>query len=408
MDNTKISDRLLLLSDDELSHRLDHIDSAMSATNLDSLVVCSAVNTYYLSGRVFCGFAIYIKQLRRVLWLVKRPAQLKGKDVIYLRKPEQILNCINALGVAPAALGNVGLELDDISYNHIIRQATALGLKTWGNANNILNIARSVKTPFEQSLIRQSGVSHEHAYRRIPHLYREGMSDIELQIEIERTSRMEGCLGLFRVSGPDMELHMGNILVGNNADAPSPYDFAMGGAGASPSLPVGADGSILRSGLAVMIDVNGNYTGYMTDMTRTFTIGGLPDEALQAHDVSCEICRELADMGRPGVAAKDLYERATAIAANHGLEQYFMGHRQHAGFVGHGVGIVINEMPVIAPRSKNILQAGNVIALEPKFVIPHIGAVGIENTYIVQENGPMQCVTNAPEAIGILGDNQWA
>ncbi|MBO5053758.1 MAG: aminopeptidase P family protein [Muribaculaceae bacterium] len=408
MDHIKTSDRLLLLSDEELSRRLGHIDAAMTASGLDSLVVCSATNTYYLSGRVFCGFAIYIKQLRRILWMVKRPAQLKGEDVIYLRKPEQILDCMNTLGVTPSVLGNVGLELDEISYNHIQRQATALRLKTWGNADGVLNIARATKTPYEQSLIRQSGISHEHVYCQIPHLYREGMTDIELQIEIERTSRLEGCLGLFRVSGPDMELHMGNILAGDNADSPSPYDFAMGGAGASPSLPVGADGTILRPGLAVMIDVNGNYTGYMTDMTRTFTVGDLPDEALRAHEVSREICRELADMGRPGIAAKDLYERAVAIATDHKLEHYFMGHRQHAGFVGHGVGIVINELPVIAPRSKNILQAGNVIALEPKFVIPHVGAVGIENTYIVQDNGPMQCVTNAPESIGILGDNQWA
>ncbi|MDE6574465.1 MAG: M24 family metallopeptidase, partial [Muribaculaceae bacterium] len=69
-------------------------------------------------------------------------------------------------------------------------------------------------------------------------------------------------------------------------------------------------------------------------------------------------------------------------------------HRSHAGFVGHGVGIEINELPVIAPRSKDILVENNVIALEPKFVIPGIGAVGIENTYIVRKNGGEQ-ITNA-------------
>ena len=76
-----------------------------------------------------------------------------------------------------------------------------------------------------------------------------------------------------------------------------------------------------------------------------------------------------------------------------------MGHRQHAGFVGHGVGIEINELPVIAPRSRDILAAGNVIALEPKFVIPGVGAVGIENTYRVTDSGPMERLTDAPEEI---------
>ena len=75
-----------------------------------------------------------------------------------------------------------------------------------------------------------------------------------------------------------------------------------------------------------------------------------------------------------------------------------MGHRQHAGFIGHGVGIEINELPVIAPRSRDIIREHNVIALEPKFVIPDTGAVGIENTYIVHSDH-VECITPAPEEI---------
>ena len=86
------------------------------------------------------------------------------------------------------------------------------------------------------------------------------------------------------------------------------------------------------------------------------------------------------------------------MAAEAGFSDFFMGHRQHAGFVGHGVGIEINEAPVIAPRSKDILSEGNVIAIEPKFVIPGTGAVGIENTYVV-ENGGMRCLTLTPQEI---------
>lgn len=396
--------RLRLLTDDEFNLRLDHIDRAMDNAGLDSLLVCSAVNLYYMCGRVFCGFAIYIKSLRRTLWMVRRPALLEGDDVRYLRKPEQIPALMADMGISADLLGHTALELDAMSYNHVVRQAKAIGINSYGNANAVLNEARAVKTPYEQSLICRSGIDHERVYRQIPRLYHEGMSDIELQIEIERISRLEGCLGLFRVAGPDMELHMGSILAGDNADEPSPYDFAMGGAGASPSLPVGADGTIIRRGMSVMVDVNGNYTGYMTDMTRTFTLGNLPEEAIRANEVSIQICRHLAEIGRPGVAASQLYEQAVEIAAANGLEKYFMGHRQHAGFVGHGVGIVINELPVIAPRSRDVLQAGNVIALEPKFVFPHVGAVGIENTYIVQPDGKMECVTNAPEEIRILGD----
>ncbi len=75
-----------------------------------------------------------------------------------------------------------------------------------------------------------------------------------------------------------------------------------------------------------------------------------------------------------------------------------MGYTQKAGFIGHGVGIEINELPVIAPRSRDILQENNVLALEPKFVVPGVGAVGIENTYIVTSGG-LERITDSPEDI---------
>ena len=264
-----------------------------------------------------------------------------------------------------------------------------------------MSAARAVKTAEELEKIRISGIKQDHVYRKIPTLYTEGMTDVELQVEIERESRLEGCLGQFRINGDDMELYMGNILVGDNADVPTPYDFAMGGEGMDPSLPVGCNGTVIKPGNSVMVDVNGNYTGYMTDMTRTYYVEEIGDLARKAHECSIAICRRLAELGGPGTEAKALYEEAEKMAREAGLHEYFMGHRQKAGFVGHGVGIEINELPVIAPRSRDILQENNVIALEPKFVIPKTGAVGIENTYVVTADG-LKPLTNTPEGLTSL------
>lgn len=136
----------------------------------------------------------------------------------------------------------------------------------------------------------------------------------------------------------------------------------------------------------------------MTDMTRVFKLENVEDLALKAHQCSIDICRELSAMALPGVAASELYNRAMAMVKERGLEAYFMGYSQKAGFIGHGVGIEINDLPVIAPKSRDVLEENNVIALEPKFVIPHVGAVGIENTYIVRKDG-LERITNAPEEI---------
>ncbi len=78
-----------------------------------------------------------------------------------------------------------------------------------------------------------------------------------------------------------------------------------------------------------------------------------------------------------------------------------MGTVQQAKFIGHGVGLEINEPPVLTARSKEVLEPGIAFALEPKFVLPHIGAVGIENTYVVQEGG-LEKITHCEEAMIVL------
>ena len=261
---------------------------------------------------------------------------------------------------------------------------------------------RSVKTPYELSLLRESAVKHAEVYRCIESVFREGMSDIELQIEIERLLRLQGNLGLFRINGQSMEIFMGNVICGDNADSPTPYDFAMGGAGLSCSIPVGANGTLIRPGMTVMVDMCGNFTGYMTDMTRVYSVGEVSVLAAKAHRCSIEIHRAITRAGKPGTPAADLYQLAVATVQEDGLEDYFMGYTQKAGFVGHGVGIEVNEAPVLAPRSKDMLVENQVIALEPKFVIPHVGAVGIEDTYVVTADG-LQAITTAPvEMIPLL------
>lgn len=316
--------------------------------------------------------------------------------MIYIRKPEEIVGHLQQRGIPMPA--KLFLETDSISYNEYRRYEKIFDPRVVCNGTQLLRGVRSIKTIYEIGRIMRSGVLHARLYERIPSLYRPGMTDTELSIEIERESRRLGSLGIFRIFGQSMEIFMGSLLAGDNADAPSPYDFALGGAGLDASLPVGGNGTPLTDGTSVMVDMGGNFTGYMTDMTRVFSVGKLTDRAYKAHDTALEIQRRIEQTAAPGVPAADLYNLAVRIAADAGLSDYFMGHRQQAGFIGHGIGIEINEAPVLAPRSKEALVPGMVFALEPKFVIPSVGAVGIENSFLVTDNG-VEKLTHCEEAI---------
>ena len=350
---------LLLLDREEQQMRLDRIRTQMAADNLSAILISDNANKYYVTGRVYAGY-VYIPLEGPVIYFVRRPVELTGDNVVYIRKPEEI-----AASIGLNVPQSIGLELDVLPYSTATRLKALFPQSELKNASAVMRQARAVKTAEEIEMIRR---------------------------------RREGCLGQFRISGDSMELYMGNVLVGDNADFPSPYDFAMGGEGLDPSLPVGANGNTIRPGNTVMVDMNGNFDGYMTDMTRVYALGEIAPLALKAHQCSIDIHRELCAMMRPGAEAKALYAKAEEMVRERDLHPYFMGHRQHAGFIGHGIGIEINELPVIAPRSCDIIAAGNVIALEPKFVIPHTGAVGIENTYAVYDDH-VECLTPAPEEI---------
>lgn len=388
-------EQLLLLAPSEARKRIDALQALMCREGMDAVIVSDNANLLALCGRVYAGYA-WIPAEGEPVWFVRRPVELGGDNVVYIHKPENIPAYLSEASLKTG--DTVGLEYDITAYSAVLRLMGLFPDSKTVNASGVLRQWRSVKTPVQAELMRQSGVKHAEVYKRVPGLFRMGMTDHELQVEIERLSRLEGCLGVFRISGPSMELFMGNVISGKNADNPTPYDFAMGGAGLDPSLPVGADGAEILENTTVMVDLNGNFTGYMTDMTRVFSLGKIPQLAIEAHQCSIDICHAFMKKARPGTAAKDLYAMAEAMVRERSLERYFMGHRQHAGFVGHGIGIEVNELPVISPRSRDILQEGNTIALEPKFVIPEVGAVGVENTYLVTGDGA-ECLTVCPEEI---------
>lgn len=375
--------------------RISKVRREMALVGADALLIADNTNIYYLCGAVFRGY-VYVPVQGRCLMFVIRPVDLQGDDVIYVRKPEQIPAELERLGLSvPSCLG---LELDDLSYSDVERLRSAMSPRGVCNASTVMRRARMVKTDAEVRLIHEDGMKQAAAYRKIPRIYKEEMTDVEFQIEVERLLRLEGCLGYYRTSGRLMEINMGSVLNGDNADNPTPYDFAVGGGGVDLSLPVGADGRTMRPGTAVMVDMCGNFNGYQSDMTRVWSIGPVSDFAFKCHECSRKILRELEKMALPGVPVANLYHRAMEIVEAEGLENHFMGHVQKAPFIGHGVGIQLNELPVITPRSKDVLAENMVIAIEPKFVVPKVGAVGVENTYRVTPSG-LECLTPFPEEI---------
>ena len=369
---------------DDLKQRWLRLQAGVRQSGADGMLVGTNVNRFYLSGRIFMGF-IYVPAEGTPWFFVRRPCGLVGRNVVEIRKPEQIPELLRGAGLTMP--GKVLLEGDDLAHSEWLRLSAVFGTAAVENASGLMRRVRMVKTPYEIRIMKKTGSRQAAVISRFASVYEPGMTDQAWSIEMFHTMLQAGHLGIFRVAGESMEGFMGTILAGDNGGAPSPYDFGLGGAGLDPSFTVGQSGLVLKEGMAVMVDIAGNFYGYLTDCTRTFSIGKLAQRAYDAHRVSIDICRAIAAAGKPGARCEDLYELGCKMAGAAGLADGFMGLSQKAKFIGHGTGLVINEQPVLGARSKDVLEAGMCIALEPKFVIPGTGAVGVEDTYLVTPGG---------------------
>lgn len=366
----------------ELKMRRDKIRAHMAQQNIDAALITCNVNLIYTYGCVVSGY-LYLPLNSPALLFIKRPNNIDGEHVFPIRKPEQIVDLLKENGLPMPQ--KLMLEGDELPYTEYTRLAAIFPEAEIVNGTPLIRQARSVKTPVEVEMFRRAGAKHAKAYEQIPSVYRPGMTDLEFSIEVEKQMRLQGNLGIFRVFGQSMEIFMGSVLTGDNAAVPSPYDFALGGEGLDPSLPGGVNNTPLKEGQSIMVDLGGNFNGYMGDMSRVFSIGKLSDEAYAAHQVCLEIQDKVSSMALPGAVCEDLYNAAIDIVTKAGFADRFMGVEQQAKFIGHGIGLEINEAPVLAPRIKQELEPGMVFALEPKIVLPGVGPVGIENSWVITQ-----------------------
>ena len=261
---------------------------------------------------------------------------------------------------------------------------------------------RSVKSAWELEQMRHSAARLCSVFQEVPQFLQAGMRELDLSAEFECRLRKAGNEGYVRMRAFNQELFMGLAVSSSTAVEPGFFDGAVTGKGLSAASPQGSSMATIMRDTPVFIDYTGVFNGYIMDMTRIFVIGSLSSELLHGFATALAIQQELVDKLKPGIICEELFARSLEMAEQAGLGKEYMGAAgENARFVGHGVGLELDEFPVLAQGFKMPLQAGQTIAIEPKFVIPGHGVIGIENTFAVTEHGGVK-LTDIPDAIVYL------
>ncbi|HWJ02645.1 MAG TPA: Xaa-Pro peptidase family protein [Verrucomicrobiae bacterium] len=297
----------------------------------------------------------------------------------------------------------LGMELDVLPVNLFERYRALAPASKIVDVSGLIKQIRIVKSPFELAQLRQAAVTLNAAVESLPQILRPGISEVALAGEMEAVARAGGSQGYIRMRSFNQEMNFAHIFSGPNAAYPSFFDGPTGGLGLGAAFPQGPSLDSIVPGTPIVMDICVGYNGYIVDQTRIASLGPIDPFFRDVYAKSLKIQEFLINAARPGVVAGDLYEIALQQVTEMGLREHFMGYvPDQAPFVGHGVGLELDELPVLAKGVKTVLEPGMVFAAEPKFIFPGKGVAGIENTFVVTETG-LERITFSTEEIIEVG-----
>ncbi len=371
----------------ELDQRIARLQGSLRQAGVDGAVIIQNADLFYFSGTTQRSHLFIPAEGKPVLMVKKSLARAEEEsaieNIISLDSLKEIKGVLQSYGYAP--FKTLGFELDILPANLYFRYQKLFKPAEIVDVTPLIRTVRMVKSPYEIEIFRDAAKFHHDIFSFVKNNLREGISELELSGMILALSREKGHSGVLRVRGFNQDLFFVHLLSGNNT-FPSYFDGAIGGKGVTPAFAQGSYNKKIKRNEAVLVDYNFILDGYTLDQTRIFCLGTLPDHLAGAHALAVDILKEMEKAARPGVACSVLYERAMQLAGDREYARHFLGFPQPVTFVGHGIGIELDELPVIAPGFDMPLEEGMVFTLEPKFSFPD-GAVGVENTYMVTKDG---------------------
>jgi Xaa-Pro aminopeptidase len=194
---------------------------------------------------------------------------------------------------------------------------------------------------------------------------------------------------LFFIRQPDFFMSTGPISSGSNLLRVSGVVYSLSGVGLSPSVPAGASRQTIQRGDPVIVDIPVLVEGYHGDQTRTYVMGKAPNAIRDMYGDLREIADHLIGVIRPGTQCRTVNKIAFQKAEELGVSRSFMnfGEGKRSQLIGHGVGIELNEPPLLSPQDSSIISEGNVIALDMHMLDEQVGAVKLEDMIFVTAGG---------------------
>jgi Xaa-Pro dipeptidase len=389
---------------EEIQSRIARFQKLLQDSDIAGALISQNVDLFYFAGTIQRSFLFIPAEGEAVLAvhgnLSRALRESSLSQVVPLKSSQQLAQALSDFNYS--VRGRIGLEMDVLPVRYYLVLCRDFPEANFVDVSELIRKVRMVKSGYEISQIRKGCEILNQVMQEAQRSIRPGMTELEVDSLLGALARRLGHQGRLRMRGYNQEMFYAHVFCGKTAALPSALDAPLGGLGTTPAIAQGASFNIIAENEPLIIDFGVGINGYVTDMTRTFVIGKLPQKLQQAYSFAKEIKHFMEQWVTPRQRCSRLYKEVIELAQRRGYQDYFMGYKGHqVAFVGHGIGLEIDEYPVIAPGFHEEFEENMVFAFEPKLVFPDVGAVGVEDDYLVTEAGVERLTTYDDQVLTI-------
>ncbi|MCL2046222.1 MAG: M24 family metallopeptidase [Oscillospiraceae bacterium] len=388
----------------ELDQRMEQFlaEMCISHDNWEVAAITGAAGMFYLTGTICDGVLLIRRGIEATLW-VRRSYErsIMESEFSDIRQMNSFRNVAEAVGALDS---DVYLDTAHASLEWYSMLTKYLPFKQAHSLDKTLLNVRAVKSEYELERMRLAGDKiNQMLTQELPSLISDNISEAVLGAHLLAKFIENDHHGISRSNMRNASELLGHIAFGDGVLYPGVFNGASGIAGLYPAAPaLGRRDRFLCSGDLIYIDVCFGIDGYHVDKTMVYSyLLSQTDEIRSAHKLCLDLELHAASLLRPGALPSMIYEEIYGMVSAEHIKGFMGTPGRTVPFLGHSIGLSIDETPVLAMGFDSPLEKNMTIAIEPKIGIEGIGMVGSENTYLVTENGGVS-LTGTPKEILVL------
>ncbi len=388
----------LTIPAEELNLRIKNLQIKLEQKGIDYAIILQNTDIIYFTGILLQGIVV-IPSNKEATFLVRKNIQLakatsKLKNITLVKSIKDIADFVKSNSV-------IGFELDVVPYSNIEYYKNLLSPTSIIDISEDIKNIRSIKSNIEIDYIKRASSQLYTLFDNLKNYIQPGLKEVDIFIKAEEILQKNGHQGFMRMRGFNQEMFFGHIISGKESLQNTYLDAPTSGKGLYPSFPQGSSTRVLQNNDILSVDLVGCFNGYHSDETRPFSLGKIDKDFEKGFKCMLQIHNEVVNFIKPGILPEEAYFKALDTAKKLGVEDSFMGSQHKVKFIGHGIGLEVDEPPFLAAGFKKPFAESMVFAVEPKIFIQNKGVIGIENTFIVTKNGCEKLTLSPDEIIAV-------